>query len=657
MLPLLLLWTAAAHDPPPPAEEAEVVDVVTERLDAGTRELDRVDVETAPIRSAVELLRGLPGMHLSAHGGRGKAWQFFYRGFDAEHGADIAVSIEGVPLNEPSNVHAHGYVDAELLPSLLVDTVRLTPGSDRAHVGAFGTAAAVDFGLGLAHEGLVARAIGGTDRSGAFTVAWRPRGSEDGTFLLAEADLGAGVNDWRSWKQARAAAGLEGWIGATHARLALLAYDGRFTSAGAVREDDLEADRVGFYQGYPNAGEGRSRRLWLTGSLDWSRKNWTSSVMAWAGLRSLQLQQNFTGWAQDADHGDATRQHHDATQAGLRAQAGGTWQIADHPWSVTGAAELSWDGATQTDDHIDPDGAVWAPITDGRLRQVGLAAWTEAELGWSRRLRFLPGLRVHGWWQAVGALEADPGDDARRWLATVSPRARLEARPVDQLTLFAGYGRGYRPPRASGGVLGALVRSDTVQGGFTLQPIPRLGLTATAFWVHLDDEQVFDHMSARFLGSGASRRLGGELLIEARPVPGLRLEGSVTFADGRYTSTGLPVPLAPRWMGSLSAGLHEVPIRLGAFSAGLRGWVLGPRPLPDGFTSRTGFTASALAAWRVHTVTIGLQVDNLFGNRWRDGEFVYASWWDRSQPRSSLPIVHVTAGTPTAARLSIEVRL
>jgi hypothetical protein len=43
-------------------------------------------------------------------------------------------------------------------------------------------------------------------------------------------------------------------------------------------------------------------------------------------------------------------------------------------------------------------------------------------------------------------------------------------------------------------------------------------------------------------------------------------------------------------------------------------------------------------------------VDNLFVGRWRDGEFVHASWFDRTEPRSELPVLHVTAGDPFAIR-------
>jgi outer membrane receptor protein involved in Fe transport len=303
------------------------------------------------------------------------------------------------------------------------------------------------------------------------------------------------------------------------------------------------------------------------------------------------------------------------------------------------------------------DGATLGPRLAGRLDQIGLSGFAEAEVGWAGRFRLVPGLRVAGWRQAVAATDApDGGDDELRWLGTVAPRVRVEARPHDRVTLFGGYGRGYRAPRAVGGVLGALVQAETGQLGLRVEPLADVVLTATAFGTWLDDEAVFDHPSGTFVGAGASRRLGGELDVAVEPLRHLALDASVTFADARFVATGAPVPYAPVWLGRVGLGAHEIPTRLGSVSAGLRTLFLAPRPLPGGFASQGIVSADALLAWTVDRFQVGVQVDNLIGLPWRDGEFVYESWWDLDSPRSRLPAVHLTAGTPASARLWFETR-
>lgn len=436
-LPVLALPAAAwAHDPPPD----EVVTVEIAAVDAGAVALDATDVETAPVREPADLLRALPGLQLSAHGGRGKAWQFLYRGFDAEHGADLAVTLDGVPLNEPSNIHAHGYADPAFVPTVAIQGLALSPGADRVDTGPFGVAAAIDFRLGVAHEGLLARAIGGTDRSAGITLAWRPHDAPAGTFVVVEGDGGAGVTDARGWRHLRAAAGLEGRVGTARAHLAVVAYDGVFDSPGALREDDVIAGRIGFYDGYDGAGEGTSRRLLALGRVAWAAGPVDASVRAWGGARSLRLDQSFTGFLQFPDRGDATRQQHDATTAGVRLDLARPWSRGALAVTPRGGVSAGWDGVVQSDDRIDEDGAPWTRMADGRLAQGDAAAWAEVTVAWRPILTVRAGLRAHGWVQRVAG--ADDADPARRVLGTLAPRARLEVRPIDALTLFAGYGRG-----------------------------------------------------------------------------------------------------------------------------------------------------------------------------------------------------------------------
>ncbi|MCK6528290.1 hypothetical protein L6R50_12275 [Myxococcota bacterium] len=232
------------------------------------------------------------------------------------------------------------------------------------------------------------------------------------------------------------------------------------------------------------------------------------------------------------------------------------------------------------------------------------------------------------------------------------------------------------------------------------------------------------------------------------PVAGLGAllaSGVAWGAEGEGEEDGGPIPYAPRWLGSM--GVYEEKASVGVRAAGegarvrreaggegrpeggaegrrvllsfgARLWVLGPRPLPEGFAShpaavvdpRAPFTTPDLlrppmrgicgvagppvacdvlqhASAPVHPhslhsppprwprngppvvkgaltarveagpVELGLAVDNLLGSEWRDGEFVDASWWDKGRPESALPVTHVTAGAPFAFRGSLRLRL
>jgi hypothetical protein len=68
-------------------------------------------LETTPVNSSQEILRKVPGLFIGQHAGGGKAEQIFLRGFDIDHGTDIAISVDGMPVNMVSHAHGQGYAD------------------------------------------------------------------------------------------------------------------------------------------------------------------------------------------------------------------------------------------------------------------------------------------------------------------------------------------------------------------------------------------------------------------------------------------------------------------------------------------------------------------------------------------------------------------
>ncbi len=187
-------------------------------------------------------------------------------------------------------------------------------------------------------------------------------------------------------------------------------------------------------------------------------------------------------------------------------------------------------------------------------------------------------------------------------------------------------------------------------------PVPWLSLRGAGFATFVSDEIVFDHVTARYLATGRTRRLGVDTGASVRPFDGLRVALDLTWSDGHYTSTGEAIPYAPRLL--VVGGLYAERLALGptTLTGGLRAWVLGPRPLPGGFQSQPSAVVdfTSTLAWRSWGVSV--EVDNVLGTAWRDGEFLYPSRWDLDASRAELPVRHFTAGAPRAARLSLSRR-
>jgi hypothetical protein len=84
--------------------------------------LTQADLEVNPVTSTQEVLRSVPGLFIGQHAGGGKAEQLFLRGFDIDHGTDVAISVDGMPVNMVSHAHGQGYADLHfVIPETIED--------------------------------------------------------------------------------------------------------------------------------------------------------------------------------------------------------------------------------------------------------------------------------------------------------------------------------------------------------------------------------------------------------------------------------------------------------------------------------------------------------------------------------------------------------
>ena len=150
---------AHAHDPtePPhpespagPAEGKDAPLVVTveadkpngdtaSRVDVGRREL-----ELRPRLRPGNVVEAVPGLFAVQHAGGGKANQYYMRGFDADHGTDVAFFTDGIPVNMPSHGHGQGFADLHFVIPELIVGLEGYKGMSFAAFGDFATAGAVN---------------------------------------------------------------------------------------------------------------------------------------------------------------------------------------------------------------------------------------------------------------------------------------------------------------------------------------------------------------------------------------------------------------------------------------------------------------------------------------------------------------------------------
>ena len=99
------------------------------------------EIQDRPILRSGEVLETVPGLIITQHAGGGKANQYFLRGFNLDHGTDIAIFLDDMPLNLPSHAHGEGYSDMNTVIPEFVQRVDFEKGPYYANVGNFSSAA------------------------------------------------------------------------------------------------------------------------------------------------------------------------------------------------------------------------------------------------------------------------------------------------------------------------------------------------------------------------------------------------------------------------------------------------------------------------------------------------------------------------------------
>jgi hypothetical protein len=642
---------------------AETIVVEDERVtpvdtpSAGVRVVGERALELTPHKNADDLLRVVPGLYMSQHGSEGKGQQFFLRGFDAVHGSDLAIRVGGIPINEMSNVHGQGYADLGFVVPETVGALTARKGPFDLEQGWFATAGSVDLALGTTQRGgRVGYELGSTHRHRLVLVE-APKGGPDAELVAAEVVRDEGFGQGRQTQKASLIGQTELTAGALRLRPLVVGYTSTFGEPGVIALQDIE--RGTFDRDSAPAGDlvGKSQRMLAGLGATWRQGANEVVATAYLGWRSFRVEQNFTGFLENETYGDARLQTHRALTGGGRV----AWRRRVAPWlRVLAGTELLHDQIVQGEDRISTQGEVWRTERSLAATITTLGGWLGAEAKGGSWIA-VGGARVDGMYvDARDRLE--PMHDGQGTVGALSPRLSIAWRkPTGSISV--AFGRGVRPPEArafteresrenmeatvyDGGDPAITMANAVELGGERRWDRVSVGLTGFATWI--DRESVFDHISGVNALKDGSRRLGIEAFVEVKPMPWLVVRGDVTAVDARYVVTENPVPGAPRLLAT-----GEVRFDKRSWSAGVAGRFLGPRPLIHGATAAASQVLDAVAAYAHRRWTLALQVDNLLGTDWNEGEYHFASRWDLSTPRSELPRVHISPGRPFGVRAGV----
>lgn len=593
-----------------------------------------------PHSRPADILAVTPGLYVVQHAGGGKANQYFLRGFDADHGTDVALSVDGVPVNLVSHGHGQGYADLHWVIPELVQRVELQKGPYLAQHGDFATAGAINLVTRRSLEkSQVSLGAGMFDSYRGLVIA-SPHWEGWKSLIAGEVYGTNGPFDHAEKLQrynvyAKLTRELGGDAPA-NLSLAFTSYAGGWNASGQIPLREVRAGRLDRFGSLDPSEGGQSQRHGVYGTYRaFPTPDSSLLLLAYLTHYRLDLYSNFTFFSRDPENGDMIEQNDARTLAGLSGNYRFSSRVEDLKFDTELGVQIRND-SIRNGLHYSRERERLTSVLDANVRQGSLALYAQEDVSWTDWLRTVGGVRADYF-----GFEVDDGQEdldtlgtrtsGVRQAALVSPKANVILTPAEALELYLNFGMGYHSNDARGVVrsrdaVTPLTRATGYEAGARLRLFERLDLAAAAFGLDLESEIVWAGDEGTTEAKGPTRRLGVELEARAELLPWLFADADMTFTRARFTRApggANTVALAPTRVASAGVSARHVDGyfgRVGVFHLADRA------ASEDRFFVAEGFTRlDATLGYRHPAFEVSVSGQNLTDVEWREAQFANVS--------------------------------
>ncbi len=669
---------------------------------ASSKSIREFDLNIRPMKTAQDMLQLAPGLVVTQHAGGGKAEQIFLRGFDADHGTDVAISTDGIPVNMVSHGHGQGYADLHFVIPELVESIELFKGPYFARHGNLSTAGSVLFHTKDHIDANMVKIEGGEFNTQKVTGLFQvPGGSEQqniyfgSQFYNTDGPVESDQNFQRSNlfgkfhthlnERNKIAVSVSAFSSAWDAsgQIPKRAVDnGLITRFGSL--DDLEGGQTGRQNInviYTAEGENNSRFL----------------IQPYFTRYNFKLFSNFTFFLDNPENGDMIEQTDDRAILGLNTE----YEFNQSIYSME--STITFGGGFRSDDiavslwHSPNRRRITEKVNSGIIER-NLFLWGQKELIINSQLRLQLGLRGDYFtFNVEDHLDtlSDPSitlphASGYAQKAVLNPKFNLVYSPVYSTDLFLNFGTGFHSNDARDVVIEKTISDlertfrhqglsntqinerlvqlnfDPEQSGIHTLPRAigaeigvrhhfwnRINIGIAGWLLDLDEELVFVGDAGETEISGKSRRIGIDIEGRARILSWLWVDTDVNLSNGKFInepSDANEIPLAPRM--TSTGGLTA--IHPSGFSANLRYRYIGDRPAnEDNSVTAEGHTLLNLGlSYAFGPFKYFASVENLFDVDWNEAQFDTES--RLSSEKEPVSEIHFTPGNPRNIQTGIS---
>lgn len=625
--------------------------------------ISELDIHLRPLINSQEVLRIVPGLFMGQHAGGGKAEQIFLRGFDIDHGTDIQINVDGMPVNMVSHAHGQGYADLHFVIPELIKKVNFNKGPYFADKGNFATAGFVEFSTKDYLENNFIKLEGGqfnTYRAvtGINLLDKKSREKNQSLYFGGEASYTKGYFD--SPQDFNRFNGMIKYHGKISRASSLTSYVSGFTSkwdaSGQIPVRAIEDGSIGWYGAIDDTEGGQTSRYNFNtvlisnfnNGLRWKNQLYYSRYL-------FELYSNFTFFLENPADGDQIKQKEARDLYGLNSTVEKEHRLGRTKASLQAGLQTRFDNTRNSElSNTKNREELLNPIMNGDVNEMNIGLFAEEKIKLTGKFDLTVGLR--------GDYFRNEYDDhlAMQHLSShsfiISPKLNLHYRLNDKIQLYWYNGQGFHSNDTRVAVQQNGREVVTPAWGSDLGGIFKLGKKAvfqTAFWyLWLKQEFVYVGDAGVVEPGGKTQRMGWDASLRYQVLPSLYADIDLNYTDPR--ALGVPkeennLPLAPKFTSTGGFTYRKAT----GLNGSLRYRFMGDRPANEdnSVKARGYFICDAAINYTKRKWEAGISVQNIFNTRWKETQFDTESRL-QTEP-APVSEIHFTPGTPFFARAAV----
>ena len=621
----------------------------------------KMDLTTNPVNSSQEILRKVPGLFIGQHAGGGKAEQLFLRGFDIDHGTDIAITADGVPVNMVSHAHGQGYADLHFVIPEVINKIDFGKGPYTASKGNFATAGYVDFvSKDKLNESKISLEVGqfNTIRTvGLFDLLGNSPKSN--AYIATEYIVTDGPFESPQNFNRFNLFGKYTTILENQTRLSFIGshFTSKWDASGQIPMRLVNDGTISRFGAVDDTEGGFTSRTNLAFSMDkMINENSFVKTNAYLSKYDFTLFSNFTFFLNDPVNGDQIKQNENRTLYGFNTEYSTNKVFTNYNLKIQSGVGVKVNSTKDSElSHTLNRNTVLNYIQYGDIEESNFFGYINTNFQFEK-FTINPGLRLEYFKFNYQDKLASTYKTLSNDKAKILPKLNFSYAQNEKIVYFLKTGLGFHSNdtrvvlQEDKEILPSVFGADL---GIIWKPNSNL-IINTAIWslfsnqefVYVGDEGIVEP-------SGKSRRIGADLGIryQLNDFVFFDFDANYAFARSIDEPNGFDyIPLAPNFTSTGGISIKNYK----KFSGNMQYRFLGDRPANENNSVvANGYFISDLSLnYQINkSIQIGVIVNNVFDTKWNETQFLTESQLQTES--QSVEEIHFTPGTPFFAKIKM----